>query len=57
MAEKKECPECGGEKILPGTCSCDMEWQGTQINDDEFQDCICAPDIECPSCKGTGYIE
>ncbi len=56
MAEKKECPECGGKKVLPGTCSCDQEWQGTQI-DEEFQDCICAPEVKCPACNGTGYVE
>jgi len=53
---KKECPECHGKKVITGECSCDMEWQGTQIGD-EYEDCMCAPEQECPLCNGTGYVE
>ena len=37
MAEqktKKECPECCGEKNIPGVCECASEWRGTQIGEE-----------------------
>ena len=34
---KKICPECNGEKKIAGTCVCDMEWRGSQ-KDDEWLD-------------------
>ena len=31
---KKECPECCGEKNIPGVCECASEWRGTQIGEE-----------------------
>ncbi len=53
---KKECPQCAGKKTIPGTCVCDSEWRGTQV-DDDWNDCQCDPDQPCPTCNGTGFIE
>ena len=53
---KKICPECQGKKVIKGTCVCDMEWRGTQTGDD-WEDCQCTPDVECPVCHGTGYVK
>ena len=52
---KKTCPECNGEKKIAGTCTCDMEWRGTQ-KDDEWSDCQCTDEEICPVCQGTGYV-
>jgi RecJ-like exonuclease len=59
MTEKKtrkKCPECGGKKIIPGVCECNVEWRGSQV-DGEWNECKCTPDIPCPICNGTGFIE
>jgi hypothetical protein len=53
---KKICPQCEGKKVIPGTCSCNMEWRGTKV-DDEWEDCQCSEKVECPTCHGTGYAE
>ncbi|MEN8198904.1 MAG: ankyrin [Thermodesulfobacteriota bacterium] len=53
---KKECSACGGRKIVPGTCVCDSEWRGTQV-DGDWNDCQCNPDEPCPTCDGKGYRE
>lgn len=53
---KKICPLCSGEKIIKGTCTCDMEWRGTRSGDD-WDDCQCTPDNKCPACSGTGFVE
>ena len=52
---KKICPECKGEKNIAGNCVCDMEWRGTQ-KDDEWADCQCTEAETCPLCQGTGYV-
>jgi hypothetical protein len=53
---KKICPTCEGKKIIEGICECDMEWRGTK-KEDEWDDCQCTPEQECPSCKGTGFVQ
>lgn len=53
--EKKTCPVCGGKKTVQGTCTCDMEWRGTTV-DDQMEDCQCTPEVTCPSCNGTGFV-
>lgn len=53
---KKICPQCDGKKVIPGTCVCNMEWRGTQTGD-EWEDCQCSEEVECPTCHGTGYVE
>lgn len=53
---QKVCPDCNGKKVISGTCTCDMEWRGTQSGDD-WEDCQCTPDQKCPTCDGKGYIE
>jgi len=52
---KQVCPTCQGEKVVKGTCECNMEWRGSQI-DDEWEDCRCMPELECPTCLGSGYV-
>jgi hypothetical protein len=55
MIEKREtCPTCDGNKVIAGVCECSSEWRGTQEGD-EWQECQCTPDQECPACKGSGY--
>ncbi len=54
--DKKMCPECNGEKVIRGTCECSSEWRGTKIGDD-WNDCQCVPQLTCPLCKGTGFVE
>lgn len=54
--EKKVCPECNGEKVIRGTCECSSEWRGTMAGD-EWNDCQCVPQVICPVCKGTGFVE
>ncbi len=56
MSKKQVCPECSGNKIIPGSCVCDMEWRGTQT-DEGMEDCQCEPDVSCSRCGGTGEIE
>ena len=58
MADKTKtiCPECKGEKIISGTCVCDMEWRGSQ-QDGEWVDCQCVEEEVCPVCLGTGYVQ
>lgn len=53
---KKECPECSGRKIIPGTCVCNSEWRGSQVGDD-WDECQCSPDVSCPTCNGSGFVE
>jgi len=53
--EKKVCPLCQGKKTVAGVCSCNSEWRGTQRGD-EWEDCQCTPEQECPTCHGTGYV-
>ena len=48
---KKICPECNGEKKIAGNCVCDMEWRGTQ-KDDEWADCQCTDEEICPGMSG-----
>ncbi|MFO7761936.1 MAG: ankyrin [Thermodesulfobacteriota bacterium] len=57
MTEHKEmiCPECKGEKVISGTCTCDNEWRGS-MSGNEWEGCKCAPEITCPKCQGTGYV-
>ena len=52
---KKICPECNGKKNIPGTCVCDMEWRGSQ-KEDEWDDCQCSEEEICPACLGTGSV-
>ena len=54
---QKICPVCNGKGTIPGTCSCDAQWQGTGIGEDEFDPCKCSPEVTCPNCGGKGYIE
>lgn len=54
-SDSNVCPKCKGEKVIPGECICDVEWRGTQSGDD-WDDCICAREQECPICRGTGHI-
>ena len=58
MAEmiKKTCPACQGTTIIKGECVCDMEWRGTQ-KDDDWDDCQCTPDQMCKTCFGKGFVE
>ncbi len=55
MAEQKVCPECAGEKKIGGTCECNMEWRGNQQGDD-WEDCLCSKEVDCPVCNGAGFI-
>ena len=48
-ATEKICPECKGDKKIPGTCVCDMEWRGSR-KDDEWEDCQCVDENICPVC-------
>jgi len=52
----KECPVCKGEKVITGICSCNMEWRGTQLDEDEWEDCKCTPTQTCSTCHGTGIV-
>lgn len=53
--ETKICERCNGKKVVSGQCECAMEWRGTQKGD-QWEDCQCTPEEECPACHGTGYI-
>jgi type II secretory ATPase GspE/PulE/Tfp pilus assembly ATPase PilB-like protein len=53
---RKVCSTCQGKKVVEGVCECSTEWRGTQ-SDDEWEECQCTPEVSCPTCKGTGYIE
>ena len=57
MADKNisVCTTCQGKKVIVGVCECNMEWRGTQEGDD-WQDCLCTPEIECATCNGEGNI-
>jgi hypothetical protein len=55
-ADKKVCPECNGEKVIQGTCECNSEWRGSKVGE-EWNDCQCVPQVVCPVCKGTGFVE
>ncbi len=52
---KIKCPDCNGRKIIVGNCECNSEWRSVDA-DDNVDDCICDPDVECKTCSGTGYI-
>jgi len=54
--KKQDCPQCKGNKIIEGTCECNMEWRGNQLGED-WEDCRCTPDVTCPTCKGKGYMD
>lgn len=54
--KNKVCPECHGRKVISGQCTCDMEWRGTQ-RDQEWDDCQCSREEQCPICQGKGYVE
>ena len=54
-SRKKQCPECKGKKVVPGTCECNMEWRGNQT-DDGMEDCRCEDEVTCPTCNGTGEV-
>lgn len=56
MKSKITCTRCNGKKIIEGNCECNMEWRSSGDND-YWDDCKCDPDLECPDCKGTGFIE
>ncbi|MDA3916593.1 MAG: ankyrin [Deltaproteobacteria bacterium] len=56
MKSKTICKRCNGRKIIEGHCECNMEWRSSG-DGDYWDDCICEPDLECPDCKGTGFIE
>ena len=49
-------PQCDGKKVIPGTCVCNMEWRGTKTGDD-WDECQCSEEVECPTCHGTGYVK
>lgn len=53
---KKICSTCQGKKVIKGICECAMEWRGTQ-KENEWEDCQCTPELECPTCQGTGFVE
>jgi RecJ-like exonuclease len=55
-SQEKTCPTCQGKKFIYGQCECNAEWRGTD-GDEKVDDCICEPDLECPECKGKGYID
>jgi hypothetical protein len=52
----KICSTCKGKKVIEGICECSMEWRGTQ-KEDNWEDCQCTPEQECPSCQGTGFVQ
>jgi hypothetical protein len=56
MKSKTKCTRCNGSKIIEGHCECNMEWRSSG-DDDNLGDCICDPDLECPVCNGTGFLE
>lgn len=49
---KKQCPTCMGEGIIPGVCETSQEWCGSG----DQEDMQCTPDEKCPTCSGTGYV-
>ena len=51
----KICPECNGDKKIPGTCVCDMEWRGSQKGE-EWTDCKCSDEEICFFCQGAGSV-
>ncbi len=53
--EENVCPECKGAKMVPGNCECNSEWREVD-NHNTVNDCICDPDTQCPTCKGTGVV-
>ncbi|MCF6247601.1 MAG: ankyrin [Desulfobacula sp.] len=56
MTSEKTCPKCKGKKIIVGNCECNPEWRSSD-GGDQYDDCQCEPDIDCPQCQGKGYIE
>lgn len=56
MGQKTICPACDGKKVIEGICECNIEWRGTQ-SDNEWQDCQCTPEQECTTCHGTGVVD
>ncbi|OGQ98686.1 MAG: hypothetical protein A2521_05370 [Deltaproteobacteria bacterium RIFOXYD12_FULL_57_12] len=54
-SRSKVCPESQGRKLVPGTCECNMEWRGTEVNG-EWVDCRCARETACSRCQGTGFV-
>ncbi|MBE9520524.1 MAG: hypothetical protein IME97_05285, partial [Proteobacteria bacterium] len=44
------------KKVIGGVCECSSEWRGTQTGD-EWEECRCTPEEECPNCNGTGSVE
>ena len=53
---KKQCPTCNGKKVIGGVCECSTEWRGNQTGDD-WEECQCTPEEECPTCQGTGSVD
>ncbi len=51
----EQCPTCKGKGVVPGVCTCNMEWRGTQTADG-WEDCQCWPEQECSTCWGKGEI-
>lgn len=51
--DQQICPECNGEKMIRGVCTCDMEWRGSSVGE-EWNDCRCTPDTPCSYCNGEG---
>lgn len=51
----KPCPICLGLKVIPGVCSCNMEWRGTKT-ETGWEDCQCTPELVCTQCEGTGSV-
>ncbi len=55
MMEKLLCPKCKGSKTVSGEMVCNMEWRGSN-SENEMDDCIAEPSKECPVCSGKGFI-
>ncbi len=55
--EKNVCPTCQGKKVIPGVCEGSSEWSGAGGGEDFVDDMQCTAEQQCPTCKGTGYVE